>query len=1138
MNSFVDVGYYANATYIIVENIDALSGVGILGRQDGTNFTTSYIALRNSEIHSSYGVGVTSWTQNKVHDVVFYNNIIHDNGEWDPAVATGDEDHHGIGVGGNSYNVWVLDNEMYHNSGDGIQINTGGGWESGLGTGHDFYVGRNVSHNNKQTGFWTKQATNVIFSQNTAYGHRVSSSSMGAGMGFQYGPENVWFLYNHIYDNEDGIGVYSNSVTNPGQNSYFIGNVIHNCHSASGSYAVTDGWSPAAMRLVGGVNRHVIANTIYDVDAGINSPGGGSFEIVNNIIANPTVPRGNEVLLADNSASRSVLKNNLFYRGGQPLSIRWGGPSPAYDLAAFQAAFPGKGDGSIKADPLFVDPANGDFRLQAASPAIDAGLASQVYDTFQALYGLDIRVDFSGTPRPQDGNGVNGAQYDIGAYEFVSGGNLAPRANLTAVLRTGDPQTVDLSASGSFDADGTIVRYDWDFGDGQTVSNGPATLSHTYAAPGRYVVSLTVTDDGTPGLTGTTTVSVGVGAPALAATPASLDFGQTDTTLTFTIQNSGAGTLDYTIQVPGADTWLTVSPASGTATTETDTITVSVNRSGLSTGTHTSTITIDGGAGGTQTVGVALTVVQPGQQTTLLDTAGPWRYQEGNFTPSATWYTTWHSLGFNDAAWPVGATPIGYSIDNDVTYATPLADMYENYVTFYVRGAFQVSDPATVASLELEAGYDDGFVAYINGVEVARANMGAPGSAVFVNTEASDMHEETQTPTERFAIPMTSGLLRQGENVLAIEVHNVWAESSDAGLVARLNATLVDPPPHVVGVVLNGRPGRSVSAIEPSGIGVRTIQVTFSEPVTFTPAAVVVQTVTFVANTEMVTGALTPTSLTGSGIGTMTIAFDTASVVDTWVKVTVRGDGTLRDAAGQALDGEPRQGGGGRAYIYSETLDLPSGDGQPGGDAVFYVGSLRGDFAGGPGGTPDLAITDADVDGFLAAFGAGDPAADFRGVGIGAIAPDGRVTPADVDGFLCLYDAAVAEGRGLVALPTVVSQATALAQPLAASTDPLVLSAFLTSGVAAAPAAPSIPASAETASVVTSATLAPEVDVLASAPAMRADSEGHYTPGLTVRAYPALSDRPPGQHRHLCRHQGAAKEVGLTDLFLRDETFS
>ena len=66
--------------------------------------------------------------------------------------------------------------------------------------------GRNVAHHNKQTGFWTKQAEDVIFSENLSYSHRTSDSSTGACMGFQYAPERVWFINNHIHDCEVGIG--------------------------------------------------------------------------------------------------------------------------------------------------------------------------------------------------------------------------------------------------------------------------------------------------------------------------------------------------------------------------------------------------------------------------------------------------------------------------------------------------------------------------------------------------------------------------------------------------------------------------------------------------------------------------------------------------------------------------------------------------------------------------------------------------------------------------------------------------------------------------------------------------------------------------------------------------------------------
>jgi PKD repeat protein len=61
----------------------------------------------------------------------------------------------------------------------------------------------------------------------------------------------------------------------------------------------------------------------------------------------------------------------------------------------------------------------------------------------------------------------------------------------------GSPVTFD--GSGSYDPDGIIVAYDWDFGDGNT-DTGVSPI-HTYATAGVYLVTLTVTDDG--GLTDT-----------------------------------------------------------------------------------------------------------------------------------------------------------------------------------------------------------------------------------------------------------------------------------------------------------------------------------------------------------------------------------------------------------------------------------------------------------------------------------------------------------------------------------------------------------------------------------------------------------------------------------------------------------
>ena len=233
---------------------------------------------------------------------------------------------------------------------------------------------------------------------------------------------------------------------------------------------------------------------------------------------------------------------------------------------------------------------------------------------------------------------------------------------------------------------------------------------------------------------------------------------------------------------------------------------------------------------------------------------------------------------------------------------------------------------------------------------------------------------------------------------------------------ASATVTIVDNElPTVTGVAVNGMAGRSTSAIDPGAMGLRTIDVDFSETVTFGDTDVVLQTVAFPGGVETVTGVITPSGVAGSNTSHMTITLPAA--VDTWVKVTLRGSGTLRDLTNRNLDGEARAGGTGLGYVYSASLDLPTGNGTPGGDAVFYVGNLRGDFAGTAGPDADGVLTYEDVQSFLAAHAARSLDADFRGAGFGVRPPDGRITVADIDGFTAVYQAGVDAGRHLDPLP-------------------------------------------------------------------------------------------------------------------------
>jgi len=397
-----------SGSHLVLENLEFTDRDGNEAGSLGILAPADHVVLRGSELSGNRltgGMGMGSEGEGVVSHALVYANRIHDNGDVE---ADHDQDVHGIAVGRGVEHLWVLDNEMWANSGDGIQINGGKGGEEVT---HHLYVGRNRSHHNKQTGFWTKQAADVVFSENESWGHRPSNSSMGQGMGFQYAPERVWFLFNHVHDCDYGIVAASDNDLGTGTESYFIGNLVHGIHH-SGGYNPATAWSNAALMLAGGVHRFVVHNTIHDVDAGITSPGhGGGLHIVNNVISGVTQPEGRHVFLEFESlASRSVLWHNLFEPGAR---FNWGGFT-AGSLAALKARFPEHARGSLSGPPGFVEPGR-DFRLLAGSLAVDAGTDSDAYLAFRTRYGLDVTRDRAGTSRPQ------GRAPDAGAYELVPG---------------------------------------------------------------------------------------------------------------------------------------------------------------------------------------------------------------------------------------------------------------------------------------------------------------------------------------------------------------------------------------------------------------------------------------------------------------------------------------------------------------------------------------------------------------------------------------------------------------------------------------------------------------------------------------------------------------------------------------------
>ncbi len=156
-----------------------------------------------------------------------------------------------------------------------------------------------------------------------------------------------------------------------------------------------------------------------------------------------------------------------------------------------------------------------------------------------------------------------------------------------------------------------------------------------------------------------------------------------------------------------------------------------------------------------------------------------WTYFKGRSEPSGG-TLDWTTLGFSDASWSAGPTGIGYGDGDD---ATVLADMQNSYATVYARRTFDVADASGITTLELLLDFDDGFVAFLNGVEIARQNAGPAGTYPASSDVASADHE-AGVPVA-VEVPVT-GLLASGQNVLAVQGLNVLASSSDLSLVPEL----------------------------------------------------------------------------------------------------------------------------------------------------------------------------------------------------------------------------------------------------------------------------------------------------------------------------------------------------------------
>jgi hypothetical protein len=248
--------------------------------------------------------------------------------------------------------------------------------------------------------------------------------------------------------------------------------------------------------------------------------------------------------------------------------------------------------------------------------------------------------------------------------------------------------------------------------------------------------------------------------------------------VTFAVSATGTAPLSYRWRRDGAT-------ITNSTTASLTLVNVQTNQAGAY------SVVVSNSVGVAESANAVLTVLGPTNppptSLTLVATGSVWRYLDNRTDPG----TAWRAIAYDDSAWPSGRAKLGFGEGDESTVINPGFDQNQPLSAAYFRHSFNVSNASTVSNLVVRARRDDGIIVYLNGVEVFRNNM--PAGPVSYSTLASatavDDGREFQTG------PVPSGLLVNGVNIVAAEVHQASVNSGDLSFDLALAGDVIAPPP-------------------------------------------------------------------------------------------------------------------------------------------------------------------------------------------------------------------------------------------------------------------------------------------------------------------------------------------------------
>ncbi|HET6274103.1 MAG TPA: metallophosphoesterase, partial [Bacteroidota bacterium] len=182
--------------------------------------------------------------------------------------------------------------------------------------------------------------------------------------------------------------------------------------------------------------------------------------------------------------------------------------------------------------------------------------------------------------------------------------------------------------------------------------------------------------------------------------------------------------------------------------------------------------------------------------TILVPVGSVWKY----LADGSNQGTAWRDRVFDDSVWPAGPAELGYG---DASEGRPEATVVNcglsapacnsgNFITTYFRRSFSILDSSIYAGLTLRLLRDDGAAVYLNDLEIFRSNM--PTGTITSSTAASSAVGGGDE-SAWFSTIVDPTNLRTGVNVLAVEIHQSSATSSDVSFDLQLIGSIVQNTP-------------------------------------------------------------------------------------------------------------------------------------------------------------------------------------------------------------------------------------------------------------------------------------------------------------------------------------------------------